>query len=354
MADARRIVVVTGREDLRAAVLRLAALAGVEVEVVTANVGVRSVWRSAHVLLVGSDLASAVAAAGLPRRSDVVVVAIEEPPSPVWRCAVELGASRLVSLPADERDLIELMSDAVETASAGGFVIAVVGGCGGAGASTVAAALAVTCAPSASTLLIDADRYGGGLDVLLGAEQTPGARWPDLAGTRGRLSAAALTEALVHVDSFAVLSWDRAASADLDADTAAAVLDAAFRGFRWVIVDLPRHVDAAALPFVGAADLVVIVVPATVRAVAAAATVAAGVATQCGQVRLLVRDARAGHLAAAEVADALGLPVAATFHSETGVMAAAERGEPPLRRHRGSLHDACRTVLEAVALEAAA
>jgi secretion/DNA translocation related CpaE-like protein len=353
MADARRIVVVTAREDLRAAVMRLAALAGVEVVVVTASTGVRPVWRSAHVVLVGSDLAAAVAAAGLPRRSDVVVLAVEEPPDSLWRCVVELGAARLMSLPADERGLVELMSDAVETSIPGASVIGVVGGCGGAGASTFAAALAVTCASSGPTVLIDADKCGGGLDVLLGAEQQPGARWPDLAGTKGRLGAAALTEALLQVDGFAVLSWDRAGSADLRVEAAAAVMDAAIRGFRWVILDLPRHRDPAALTLAGAAELVIVVVPATVRAVAAAAAVAAGVGNQGGEIRLVVRDGRAGHLGAAEIAAALGLSVAATLHSEAAVVAAAERGEPPLRRHKGSLSNACKGVLAAVVLEAA-
>jgi hypothetical protein len=62
-------------------------------------------------------------------------------------------------------------------------------------------------------------------------------------------------------------------------------------------------------------------------------------------VRLVVRDADSGRLSAAEIADALGLPIAATFRSEASVAAAAERGEPPLGRPRGSLHDACRAVI---------
>lgn len=354
MPEARRIVALTSRDDLRAAVLRLGALAGIDVEAVSASSGLRAVWRSARVVVVGSDLAGALAAAGLPRRGDVVVVVSDEPDAALWRAVVELGAARLLSLPADEPILVELMSDAVEAPTSGGSTIAIVGGCGGAGASTLAAALAVTAAGSGQTALIDGDSYGGGLDVLLGAEQRPGARWPDLAGTRGRLRAAALTESLVPVDGFALLSWDRAGSADLSAAAAAAVVDAAIRGFRWVIVDLPRRLDPASTALAGAADLVVMVVPATVRATAAAATVAAEMLTACGQVRLIVRDSGAGQLTVGEVAGALGLPVVATLHSESAVVAAAERGEPPLRRSRGSLHDACRALLAAASANEAA
>jgi secretion/DNA translocation related CpaE-like protein len=354
MADVRRIVVVTAREDLRAAVLRLGALSGAAVEVLAGSGGVRAVWRTAQIVVVGSDLAGAVASAGLPRRPDVVVIATEEPDVALWQSAVELGARQVLTLPADEQSLVELMSDAVEPRTAAGSTIAVIGGCGGAGASTFAAGLALAGVRTGQAVLVDGDQFGGGLDVLLGAERSPGARWPELAGTRGRLSAAALREALVQVEGVAVLSWDRAGSRDLQPDAAAAVMDAATRGFRWVIIDLPRHLDPASVVLTAAADLVVMVVPATVRAVAAAATVAPAVLSQTGQLRLVVRDARAGHLAAREIAGALGLPVLATVHSEPGVADAAERGEPPLRRLRGSLHDACLLVLEATTVVAAA
>jgi secretion/DNA translocation related CpaE-like protein len=347
MPDARRIVALTARDDLRAEVLRLGALAGADVEPVSASNGVRAVWRSAHVVVVGADLARAVATAGLPRRSGVVVVGSDEPTAELWRSVVELGAVRLLVLPADEQVLIELMSDAVEPATPGGSTIAVIGGCGGAGASTLAAALAVTASRAGPAVLIDGDCHGGGLDVLLGAEQLPGARWPDLAGTRGRLRATALTETLVHVDGCAVLSWGRSGSTDLSIEAANAVMAAASRAFRSVIVDLPRRLDVGAAALAAAADLVVMVVPATVRAAAAAVAVAAQVLPHCAELRIVVRDSDAGQLSAREIADALGIAVVAVVESESAVTVAAERGEPPLRRARGSLHDACCDLLAA-------
>jgi secretion/DNA translocation related CpaE-like protein len=353
MADAPRIVLVTARDDLRAGVLRLAALVGADVDALSASSGLRLLWRTAHLVVVGSDLVQTVAAAGLPRRTDVVVLATAEPDVALWRSAVELGAIQVVCLPAEEQALVELISDAVEERTTRGTAIAVIGGCGGAGASTLATALAVTAARVEPTLLVDGDRFGGGLDVLLGAEQQPGARWPDLASTRGRLSAAALADALVRVDGLGVLSWDRSGSVELGAEAAAAVMDAAIRGFRWVVIDLPRALDDAALVLATAADCVVMVVPATVRAVAAAATVATDVLGQCGQLRLVVRDARAGHLEVAEVAAALGLLVVTSLHSDPGVASAADRGEPPLRRPRGSLHDTCQVLLDTATRDAA-
>jgi secretion/DNA translocation related CpaE-like protein len=349
MADVGRVVVLTAREDLGTAVVRLAALAGVDVEVVAASEPVRAFWRAARAVVVGCDLAVAVAAAGLPRRADVLVVADCEPDSALWRSAVELGAVRVIVLPADDRALVELLSAATEAIAAAGSCIAVVGGCGGAGASTLAAAVAVTSARANPTVLIDGDPLGGGIDVLLGAEQLSGARWPDLIGTRGRVSAVSLDEALLRVDGLAVLSWDRGGAASLPAAAAVAVVDASLRAFPSVVVDLPRVFDDAATVLAAAADLVVMVVPATVRGTAAAAGVAAQTLTRSPLVQLVVRDAGAGRLSVREVATALGLPVAAALQTESAVAAAAERGEPLLRRRRGSLQDASRLLLAAAA-----
>ena len=61
-----------------------------------------------------------------------------------------------------------------------GAAVAVVGGCGGAGASVLAAALAVTAVRHGGrALLVDCDPLGGGLDLVLGAEHVAGLRWPD-------------------------------------------------------------------------------------------------------------------------------------------------------------------------------
>jgi len=90
------------------------------------------------------------------------------------------------------------------------------------------------------------------------------------------------------------------------------------------------------------------VVPATVRAVAASSQVVAQAQASGGEIRIVVRFGGSGQLSAAEIAGALRLPVLAAVHNETAVAAAAERGDPPLHRPKGSLHDACRAVLAAV------
>ena len=83
-------------------------------------------------------------------------------------------------------------------------VIGVSSGCGGAGASVFAAVLAACADPPA--LLLDADPTGGGLDVLLGCEQLPGPRWPDLRLRGGTLDPAGLLAALPRWGPVAFLS----------------------------------------------------------------------------------------------------------------------------------------------------
>ena len=67
------------------------------------------------------------------------------------------------------------MTDLAGRPSGSGPVICVVGGSGGVGASTLAAALAFVAARQAArSVLVDTDRLGGGLDLLIGAERVDG------------------------------------------------------------------------------------------------------------------------------------------------------------------------------------
>lgn len=74
-----------------------------------------------------------------------------------------------------------------------GIVLAVTGAVGGCGASLLAASLAVHAAHvlrglgRAQVGLVDANIWGAGLDVLLGMEEAPGVRWPQLANAHGEV-----------------------------------------------------------------------------------------------------------------------------------------------------------------------
>ena len=115
-----------------------------------------------------------------------------------------------------------------------GFVLGVVGGSGGAGSSTFAAVLART-APSA--MLIDLDLVGGGLDVLLGIEATPGARWSGVQLDGGRLDPELLERGLPRWCGVPVLAVDSGVLPPIGAVLAAA------RERGTVVLDLPRQPD---------------------------------------------------------------------------------------------------------------
>lgn len=157
-------------------------------------------------------------------------------------------------------------------------------------------------------MLIDGDPLGGGLDVLLGGEQAEGRRWPDFAASRGRVAGGALEESLPHLHALRVLSWDRGDSVAIPAEAMRAVLAAARRRGGVVVVDLPRRVDDAVAEALAQLDLGLLVVPAELRAVAAANRVASSVGMVLRDLRAVVRGPYAAGLDEQWVAAALGLP----------------------------------------------
>lgn len=346
-----RGLVMMSDPELLDTVLRLAAAAGCELHRVLDAAQARPHWAAGPLVLLDAPAAQHCAAAGLPRRGGVVVAARGAPPPEVWRHAVAVGAEHVVSLPDAESWLVATLTEASEGHHRGGGVVAVVGGRGGAGASVFAAAVAVTAVREGQrALLVDCDPLGGGLDLVLGAEDLGGLRWPDIGVGGGRVPATALHAALPAPDvgrqgrgGLGVLSCDRSAHGPTPA-AVTSVLDAGRRGGDTVVCDLPRYPTDAAVAALTAADLTLLVVPADVRSSAAAARVAAVLAEHGGDVRLVVRGPSPGGVEAQEVARALDLPLLAAMRPEPGIARAVERGAAP-GRPRGPLACAARTVL---------
>jgi secretion/DNA translocation related CpaE-like protein len=221
-----------------------------------------------------------------------------------------------------------------------GAIVGVIAGRGGAGASVFATALAQT---AADALLVDADPWGGGIDLVLGCEGETGLRWPDLTLQGGRLSYTALRDALPQRHGVSVLSGGRTGS-DIDAVPLGAVIDAGSRGGTTVICDLPRRSTDAVETVLDAADLVVVVAPADVRSCAAAAAIAPWVSAGNPNAGVVVRGPSPGGLRSVDVAEIVGLPLLARMRSQPGVADDLERGGLRLRR-RSPLAAAARRVL---------
>ena len=341
-----RPLLVTADPDVLEELLRLAATAGVELEVATDGTAARRSWTSAPLVLVGPDQVTRLSRIRLTRRAGVVVVGRDLDDGSIWQRAVAIGAEHVVFLPDAEPWIVEQLASAVEQTAGLGVVVAVVGGRGGAGATTLAAALAVTSVRRGrSVLLVDGDPLGGGIDLVFGGEGVRGLRWPDLSGSRGRVPAAELTGALPRLQDLSVLSWDRGEGAALPVEAVAAVLSAGRRAHDLVVVDLPRTLDDAAKEVLCAATTTLLVVPAEVRAAAAAGRVAAGIGQLCRDLQLIVRAPGPAGLGGQQVAAALGLPLFAELRDEPGLAAALEQGRPPGGRARSPLGALCDALL---------
>ena len=323
-----RPLVVSADDALVDDLLRLLAAAGATAELTTGGGPLRRSHRDAPLVLLGSDVLSRTALRGLPRRPGVLVVSPDDPAPDLWAAAVDVGAERVVVLPRDETWLVERVAAAVTEPARPGWVLAVGGSCGGAGASTLATAVAVVAAPAepVGQLLVDGDGWGAGLDLLLGAEGEPGLRWPELAEVTGRVPGTALAAALPAVAGVAVLAASRDDPGEVPAEALRAVVAGARDGGLGVVVDLPARGPAAeaVLP---EADLAVLVVPARLRAALAARQLLDG-SSPWSAARVVTRPVPGG-LARDDVADLLGRSVLAELADDRSAVARCERGEPP-------------------------
>lgn len=324
------VLIVSADTELVDDLLRLAAAADVRALVVDDAVRARSAWRDAALVVAGSDLAAELADSPPPRRPGVILVTSDPDGDGVYRLAVDIGAQDVAPLPDAESWLVERMAAATEPPAPAATTIGVIGGRGGAGASVLSAALASAAAARGfRTLLIDGDPLGGGIDLVLGAEGAPGARWSDYAERRGRLSSAALHDSLPSKAGLAILSWHRGAIDPITPETMRSVLDAASRGYDLVVVDLPRHLTDASAEALAAADTTLIVLPAEVRAAVSTDRVADQARHYTRDLRLVVRGPAPGGLKPAVIAESLRLPLAGVMPSDRRLAGAAERGEPP-------------------------
>ncbi|MGW7432830.1 septum site-determining protein Ssd [Streptomyces sp. NPDC054861] len=327
--------------------LRLCAAAGADPEVHHTVPERRAGWSDAPLVLVGDDAADRCRTAA--RRPGVILVGRDQDDPRVWRRAVELGAECVLRLPDGESWLVDRIADGVEGAGRQALTIGVIGGRGGAGASTLACALALAAARTGRrALLVDGDPLGGGLDVLLGGERTEGLRWPDFAASKGRVAGGALEESLPSVRGLRVLSWDRGDSVLVPPEAMRSVLAAARRRGGVVVVDLPRRLDEAVTEALAQVDLGLLVVPGELRAVAAAHRVAALTGMVLRDLRVVTRGPYAAGLDAAWIADALRLPLAGELPHDPDLAAALDTGSPPGGEARGPLGRFCTDFWERV------
>lgn len=333
-------LLLTRDQALLDGLLPLTAAAGVTPEVVPDPAAGLGSWSAAPVVLVGADVAAATAGLLPPRRTGVVLVGVGRLPDQVYRDALLMGAGDVVELPSGAAWLVELLTDLGDGTAGTGLRIGVLAGCGGAGATVLACAMGQLAARAGPALLVDADPDGPGCDRVLGLEQAEGVGWEELAHTDGRLGARALREAVPAREGLGVLTWRSPPAAPLDPGVARSALEAASRGHRTVLVDLPRGGGGLTRELAARVDRLLVVTTATVLGVTAAARACAR--HHPAVTGLVVRGRGA---AADEIADLVGVPLIAAMRDQRRLHESVDLGTGPLRSRRGPLARAAAAAL---------
>jgi secretion/DNA translocation related CpaE-like protein len=336
-------LLVTGDVELAEQVLAVAAVAGVRLQQAPDLAAAASTWRTAPLVVVGADVEINCSAASC-RRPALVMVTNREPSADRWSVAIDLGVEQVAVLPQARDWLLARLVDAV-AGPGRAAVLGVVGSRGGSGSTTLACALSVTAARLGhDVIMVDADPGGSGLDLVFGTEKEPGLRWYDLRAVRGRMQPGQLHADLPRGDGVRLLSWGPGPH-DLGAEAVGAVLATARSECDLVVVDLPRVFDEAGVAAMRACRQVVVVVPAEVRATAAAARVVGRLDLLVPELRLVVRGPAPTGLDGQSIADALQLPLYAELRPEPGLAATLDRGLAPPVRLRTPLGALCRRLV---------
>jgi secretion/DNA translocation related CpaE-like protein len=267
----------------------------------------------------------------------------------LWKEAVELGAEQVVVLPEGESWLVDRLAGLTDGLAPDAPVVAVIGGRGGAGATTFAAAIAVTAARAGHRVsAVDLDPMGSGLDVTLGSDCADGLRWGDIARTRGRVPPSLLADGLLSVDGVRVLTWSPGPCEVLWPGAAGAAIDALRRVSDVVVVDLPRTPSDSVGEAICRATRVLVVVPKDTHSLSASARLVTSPVLVGAELRLVTRGPSPAGLSASEIAQVLCIPVLADIRYEQSLGRNLEMGLAPGDGRRSPLGRAGRMVLTEV------
>jgi len=322
-------------------VQQLCSPMGLVVDCVDNPFRAHSQWREYPYVLIGADLAGECIDAHLPRRPKVALVHRDTDleinvsantgqwERGLWQQALALGAENVVALPSSDFWLRDALTCITQSGDSKGELIAVIPGSGGVGASTFSVNLGFRAVQQGfRTLLVDADPLGGGIDLVLGAEEVGGTRWPEVDPGGGRIAAQTLDSALPEFQGLKFLSHARAHFSAPGSEVLAAVIDAGRRAFDRVIVDLPRSGEVATELMVGQAVTTIIPVRNHVRSVSAAAQLRKWVREVGGKAQFVLLADNKG-VSATDVGLALGETALAEIPFIPSMSTRADEGDIP-------------------------
>lgn len=208
------------------------------------------------------------------------------------------------------------------------MVVGVVGAAGGVGASTLAALVARRLSRTTSTVLVDLDPGAAGLDVVVGIEESDGARWPDLRGAGGDVRGEDVVALLPRWGSCAVLSADRTRPSAVDPSVRLDVLHALACEVGALVLDLDRGTVVDGDAPLAACDAVVVVARPDLRSVAGVLAMRPRLDEAATRRGIVVQGGGTGALGTADVTGATGVDVWHAARRDRALAARAERVGP--------------------------
>jgi secretion/DNA translocation related CpaE-like protein len=297
---------------------------------------------------VGADLVGELAAIEPGRRQGLHLVGWGRLPDDIFRVAMSLGIDNVAELPRSDSWVLEVLAESDERIAEDALTIGVVGGSGGAGATTFACALAQVASWRWPTCLMDVDPMGPGADAVLGLERIDGIRWDALQQSTGRLGARAFRDSLPALGELRVLAWGPGTTGPAQPFAVRSALAAAVRGHRLVVLDLPRTTDPLTEELMARCHSLVVLTRATVPGLASSARFVAR-ALQSGPLWQVVRGSG---VEASEAARVVGAPVLTAMPDQRGLDESIDLGKGPLKSKRCVLARAALDVLESCGPEA--
>jgi len=247
--------------------------------------------------------------------------------------------------------------------SSTGRLVVVVGSRGGAGASCLAAVVAKAVQEQTKRgILVDLCEGGPGLEVLLGIESEPGARWAEMEAARGDIDGSELVLALPQWQGLPVLSLSRHHARAIPDEVVLDVCAGLLRNGGIVVIDLPNPSSwsPAIRALVADADQVLIATPDSTVGIAGAVVVAAALdglgedqSTSNSARRrrgpqtdraLALRTRSGSRVGENEVSKLVGLPVMVRFRDDRNLTTAIELGAGPAFKSAKKLAKAGRAI----------